>query len=180
MVEKKFFLESESDLQRIGFRAQIVSFLIENGIERGNCSNDISNKNKVIVAIRFDSTPANSEIEIKEIDRIKEKLIIYLNGLSKSDPECYSRIPDNITASKLMDLSNPQPIAIMDLQKLSASLMLEQTSKGVGAMLNLSERIENAMLKLDKRMENLTDKIEKAFEPLSALPAILEKLTDKK
>ncbi|OIO26908.1 hypothetical protein AUJ15_00425 [Candidatus Micrarchaeota archaeon CG1_02_55_41] len=164
MVDKKFYLISQkSNLQRIGLRAQIVSFLIANSIDKGNALNDLTNKQKVIVAINFESKPPNSEIDIATIAGLKTELLEYLNGLSQADSECYASIPNDITAGELVDLNNPHPVAVLDLQKLSASLMLEQTSKGVGAMLNLSKTIK-PLHELAPSINSLTKQIEQLNE----------------
>ncbi len=141
MVEKKFHLESEKEIQRIGFRAQIVSFLMQEGIKSGNVFNE-GNKRRVLVAIRYDANPSNADIEVKEINRIKNELVGYLNSLSETDNECYGQFPKDINATDLFDLSNPHVVNIVDLQTLSSALMLEQTSKGVGAMLSLKAALK--------------------------------------
>lgn len=161
MVEKKFFLKSMAELQKIGLRAQIVSFLIQEGIKRGNVVNDLEDKKKVIVAINVSYEPPNQESEINEIERIKIGLAEYLNNLSRSDYECYSQMPTDISASDLMELNNPCNINLINLQTLSSSLMLEQTSKGVGVMLGLKTEFKSLATKL---------------EPLGLLPQILEEL----
>lgn len=179
MAEKKFFLESVNDLQRIGLRAQVVSFLIENGIERGNVVNDQTNKKKVVVAIRFDSNPADNETEIREIEKLKEELLLHLNNLSKSDPGCYGQIPSDIRASRLYDMSNPHIVTTVDLQKLSSSLMLEQTSKGVGAIYSLTEAIK-PLSKLPGSIDNLTNKLSASMNSLSAnLSTSMDNLSEK-
>ncbi|MFH0835625.1 MAG: hypothetical protein V1834_00495 [Candidatus Micrarchaeota archaeon] len=183
MVEKKFYLNSKSGkLQRIGLRAQIVSFLIENGIEKGNALNDPSDRNKVIVAVSFTSNPPKAETEIKEIERIEKALVDHLNSLSALDEQCYHQMPSDITGSELHNLSNPRSITVMDLQKLSASLMLEQTSKGVGAMLFLTEtlkpltRLPESIDKLSTLPESI-NKMQASMDRLSALPASMDKLS---
>ncbi len=130
-------------------RAQAVSFLISQGVERGNVLNDPEDKKKVIVAINAESDG--------RIDEIKVELVKFLNKLNEEDPECYSHFPRDISASKLYELANPHAVRILSLSQLSSSLMLEQTSKGVGAMLSLS-----AVLK-----------------PLTSLPAAINALTAK-
>ncbi|MFH1199771.1 MAG: hypothetical protein V1708_01760 [Candidatus Micrarchaeota archaeon] len=163
-MEKKFFLESNSDLQRIGVRAQIVSFLIEHGILEGNALNDESSSKKVVVAIKYESKPPAAKTELDEINRLKHELAAHLNALSSHDAECYGQFPTDITASELYDLSNPHAVPLLDLQRLSSSLMLEQTSKGVGAMLSLSNSLRQFAMDLT---------------PLKELPAILKKLSQK-
>lgn len=165
MVEKKFYLESAEELQRIGLRVHAVSFLIENGIEKGNVLNDSTNNKRVIVAVRFDANPANAATETKEIEKIKEEMVKHLNNLASTDPECYGHIPNNIHASELHDLNNPHAVTTVDLQRLSSALMLEQTGKGVGAMLHLA------------RMNiKLAETIQTTFKPLNALPQILDEM----
>src|SRR3989338_4042352 len=125
MVELKFTLESHAgELQRISLRVQIVSFLMQNGVEEGNAVNDLENRHKVHVAIRLDETA--------KIEKIKNELVKYLNKLHDSDPISYGQFPKDITASELKPLNNPQPMVVIPLQKFAPSLMLEQTSKGTG------------------------------------------------
>ncbi len=145
-------------MQRIGLRAQVVSFLIEHGINEGNALNDQTNRRKVLVAVKYEAKPPDSRVEVAEINRLKAELVAHLNGLSELDKECYGQMPRDISATELLDLSNPQIVATVDLQKLSASLMLEQTSKGVEAMLSLSHTLKEEL------------------SPLKTLPIILEKL----
>ncbi|OIO21690.1 hypothetical protein AUJ17_01955 [Candidatus Micrarchaeota archaeon CG1_02_47_40] len=134
MVEKKFYLESSSSpLQEVGMRAQVVSFLIGRGIKEGNALNDSDNINRVIVAIS-----ANNEQKIKEI---RDELVKHLNKLHKNK-FCYSDFPKDIIASDLLGLDNPHPVLVLPLTELSSSLMLEQTSKGVGAMRYLADSIK--------------------------------------
>ncbi|GEM_PF-2407993 len=179
MVEKKFYLESKGDSQRIGLRAQIVSFLIQQDLKRGNVLNDLSNKKNVIVAVSFESKPpGNAEVETSEIEKIKEELVKYLNSLASSDPECYGQIPQDIVATELKDLSNPHAVGLLDLQTLSSALMLEQTSKGVGAMLSLKIELKPlADLKqvLAIELKPLAD-LKQVLAPLQTLPEILERL----
>lgn len=148
MTEKKFHLESNSPLQEIGLRAQVISFLIARGIKEGNAINDDTNQKRVIVAIR-----ADSEARIQEI---KEELVNYLNKLNKND-FCYSHFPSDIRAGDLADLNNPHSVSVLPLNDLANSLMLEQTSKGVGAMKYLADTLK----------------------PLRELPGILKDLSNK-
>lgn len=206
MVAKKFFLKSSKDLQRVGLRAQIVSHLIEQGVEKGNAVNDASDRKRVIVVVCAESE--------KAIEDIKNELVRHLNSLSDIDPDCYGQIPDDITASELRDLNNPNAIAAVDLQKMSASLMLEQTSKGVGAMLSLghataslaksvktmgtttsrdiqvtaksieslSKGIETMSATMSKDNQATVKSIEnlaKAIEPIGRLPRAIESLEKK-
>lgn len=168
MVEKKFFLQSQNDIQKIGLRAQVVSFLIQEGIKQGNVLNDTEDKKRVIVAISISNQPTNQEVEIDEIEKIKSGLVKHLNHLPQSDSECYGQMPSDISATGLMDLNNPYIVSIVDLQSLSSALMLEQTSKGVGVMLGL----KTEMLGLKTEFNSLATKL----EPLGLLPEILEKL----
>ncbi|MBI3587864.1 hypothetical protein HY995_01550 [Candidatus Micrarchaeota archaeon] len=154
MAEKKFYLESDSELQRIGLRAQVVSFLIAQGIERGNALNDPENKKRVVVAIGAD---ADSRIE-----EVRDELVKFLNKLHDDDPACYGQFPADIRASQLHELSNPHSIRLLDLNHLANSLMLEQTSKGVGAMLSIPASMEKAMVR--------------SLEPLHGLPQAIEAL----
>ena len=142
-MEKKFYVESAtSSIQDIGLRAQIVSFLIASGISRGNAVNDNENQHKVIVVIATNETKDN---EIKNIENIRDALVMHLNSLNKKGATdfCYSKFPTDITASSLMELTNPHPVVVLDLTTLSNSLMLEQTSKGAGAMIRLAESMGN-------------------------------------
>lgn len=159
MAEKKFVLESSSDLQRIGLRAQIISFLVANGVREGNALNDPENKRAVIVALRAEDTGI--------IEQIRIGLVKHLNSLHESDSVCYEKFPTDITASELMGLDNPHIIRLLPLSNVSDSLMLEQTSKGVGALLALSSSIIG---------------LNKAIMPLAALqslPAAIERLERK-
>jgi hypothetical protein len=162
VVEKKFYLESGSELQEIGLRAQIISFLMANGITDGNAINDATNQKKVIVAIR-----ASDEAQIKEI---KKNLVKHLNNLHTSSEFCYKNFPNDISASDLLELNNPHSVIILPLNTLANSLMLEQTSKGVGAMKLLAERLEP--------LSDLPAKL-KPLDKLSDLPQIMEKLIAK-
>lgn len=151
MAEKKFYLESASSLQEIGLRPQIISFLISNGIGEGNAINDMDNQKKVIVAVRL-----ADERKIKEV---KEQLVKHLNNLHKND-FCYSNFPQDIQATELMELSNPHTVMILPLNDLANSLMLEQTSKGVGAMLHLSNTLK-PLHDLPKILQKLMEKLDK-------------------
>jgi hypothetical protein len=147
MTEKKFYLESPTKpLQEIGMRAQVISFLIANGIKDGNALNDSANSKRVIVAVRADDE--------KKIKEIKDELVRHLNKLHAND-FCYSEFPHDIQAGELMELTNPQPVVILSLNELANSLMLEQTSKGVGAMRYLA----NALRPLPGILEKLTNKL---------------------
>ena len=152
MAEKKFYLESRHELQRIGMRAQVVSFLISQGIKRGNVVNDLEHKNRVIVAL---ATEKDGQIE-----EIREQLVKYLNGLKGADEDCYRHFPADVRASELTGLDNPHAVILLELNDLASSLMLEQTSKGVGAMLGLPEKLEkafsNAMAPLTAAITDLT------------------------
>jgi len=150
MAEKKFFLQSSAELQRIGLRAQIVSFLIAHGIREGNALNDLENKKKVIIAIRAE--------EEKAIEQVKTELVRYLNKLKYEDEECYGQFPTDITASELTDLNNPHSIKILSLTDLANSLMLEQTSKGVGAMLSLTNVLK-PLASLPEAIRGLSERI---------------------
>ncbi len=153
MVEKKFYLSSKKGLQEIGMRAQIVSFLIAHGIKKGNAINDPKDTHKVIVAV--------SDEKEEKIEDIRKELARYLKGLSKND--CYKEFPRDISASRLMELNNPHPISVVGLSELSHSLMLEQTSKGVGAMRSIVDAIhENSTMML------------KELRPLRALPQAIK------
>lgn len=163
MVEKKFVLSSASELQRIGLRAQIVSFLISEGVKEGNALNDLQDKNKVIVAVRQDYE--------KQIEQVKKDLVAYLNRLNESDPVSYGHFPKDIQASGLMELNNPHPIKVLTLTDLADSLMLEQTSKGVGAMLSVGTAITG----IGVAINSLTS----AIAPLKALPAAIDRLEKK-
>jgi len=156
VAEKKFYLESNSEMQEIGLRAQVISFLIAYGITDGNAINDTTNRKKVIVAVR-----AADEKQIKEV---KENLVQHLNNLYKSSEFCYKGFPHDIRASDLLELNNPHTVNIIPLNNLANSLMLEQTSKGVGAMKLMSES-------LNHMANNL--------QPLHSLPEILEKIRAK-
>jgi hypothetical protein len=147
MPEKKFYLESSLPLQEIGLRTQVVSFLIAQGIKEGNAVNDPGNTKKVIIAIRDDNE--------NKIRQVRDDLVKHLNKLSKND-FCYGNFPNDLRASELMDLNNPHPVAILRLSDLASSLMLEQTSKGVGAMLFLADSIR----------------------PLHELPAVIRQLAE--
>ena len=165
--QKKFYLISKHELQRIGLRAQIVSFLMQNGLKNGNVVNDPADLKKVIVAMRYESEPSDAEIEIKVITEIRDQLVNYLNKLQTIDNECYRHFPDDIRASELHELNNPHTVAIMDFNTLSSALMLEQTSKGVGAMLGTKTAIE---------------KVANSISPLGSLkelPDILKKMLAK-
>ncbi len=148
MSEKKFFLESKSELQRIGLRAQVVSFLIAQGILEGNVVNDRRDRRRVIVAVHTGESD-------EAIEALKEELVGYLNNLKQDDPECYGHFPTDIRASKTTGLDNPHSIRLLPLAQLANSLMLEQTSKGVGAMLTLTS----------------------VLRPLAALPGAIDGLT---
>lgn len=141
MAEKKFYLESTRPLQEIGMRVQIVSFLISQGIDRGNVLNDKENANKVIVAISTD--------EEKEIIETRDSLVEHLNNLHKNKL-CYPDFPKDIHASELKELNNPTHVTILNFDKLSNSLMLEQTGKGVGAMKSLGTGLDNLSIALTK------------------------------
>ena len=160
MVVKKFYLSSESELQRIGLRAQIISFLMQNAVKEGNAVNDLTDRKKVIVAIKFDLNPPDQAREIARINEICGELVSNLNSLHPSDEVCYHSFPTDIQASELHNLDNPHSIAILSMQELSASLMLEQTSKGVGAMLSLGTAI-SPLAKLSSSIDSLAEKIER-------------------
>ncbi len=168
VVEKKFFLESQYELHRIGLRAQIVSHLILEGVKKGNVLNDLENKKRVIVAIQITHEPQNPETEVEKIESIKISLVNYLNSLKATDDECYNQYPADISATDLTELNNPYPVDILNLTDISAALMLEQTSKGVGAMLSM----KTGFTILATEFRNLAAKL----EPLAKLPQILEKL----
>jgi len=156
MAEKKFVLRSSSDLQNIGLRAQIVSFLVANGVKEGNALNDPEDKRQVIVPVRAD--------DVKFIAELKEVLVKHINSLQEGDPVCYNHSPNDITASELMELDNPHAVRMMPLSNVSDSLMLEQTSKGVGALFFLGDAITE---------------LSKAILPLKSLPAAIERLEKK-
>jgi hypothetical protein len=149
MPEKKFYLESSSPLQEIGMRAQVISFLIAQGIKKGNAINDSANKNRVIVAIE-----AEDENRIREI---KEALVNHLNPLHTND-FCYPDFPSDISASELYELNNPRNVIILPLSDLANSLMLEQTGKGVGAIKYLASTLES-LKNLPAILENLTKRL---------------------
>ena len=130
MIEKKFYLRSAKPLQDIGMRAQIVSFLMARGVERGNALNDSDDKNKVTVAIQFEN-----ESSIREM---RDELVKHLNMLHM-DKLCFGSFPSDITASELFELDNPHPVSIMDFNVVANSLMLGQTSKGAGAMIYMAK-----------------------------------------
>ena len=134
MVDKKFYLSAPRSIQEIGMRAQIVSFLISHGITAGNAINDPDNNKQVIVAVRAEND--------NKINEIRDELVAHLNKLSQNDL-CYSEFPKDITATKIMDLSNPHPVVVLELGGLSDGLMLEQTSKGAGAMKQLVKVLEH-------------------------------------
>jgi len=148
LLEKKFYLISKSPLQEIGMRAQVISFLIAQGIKEGNAINDSGDIKKVIVAIR-----AENEAKINEV---KNELVRHLNSLHNND-FCYSNFPFDISASNLTGLNNPHAVIVLPLNELANSLMLEQTSKGVGAMKYLADTLK----------------------PLQSLPDVMRKLTEK-
>lgn len=156
MPEKKFYLESK--LQEIGMRAQIVSFLIGHGVKEGNAMNDPENEKRVIVAVREDTE--------QKIEEIRKELVGHLNKLNKNDL-CYGKFPGDITASGLMDLNNPHQVVLLRLSELSDSIMLEQTSKGVGAMRLLAETLKP----LEERL--------KPLEGLKDLPNAIKELSQK-
>ncbi|MBI5046709.1 hypothetical protein HZC07_03175 [Candidatus Micrarchaeota archaeon] len=133
MSEKKFILESDSPLQEIGMRAHVISFLMAHGIKEGNAINDPENQKKVIVALRAEDD--------KRINEIKEGLVQHLNKLHKND-FCYSTFPQDIKAGELKELNNPHIVVLLPLNDLASSLMLEQTSKGVGAMRYLADTLK--------------------------------------
>ncbi len=150
MPEKKFYLESTRPLQGIGMRVQVVSFLISKNVMYGNVINDAENTAKVIVAVRD-----NDENKIRQV---KEELVKYLNNLHKDD-FCYEHFPQDITASELMELNNPHSIEILPLgSNLADSLMLEQTSKGVGAMIFLAKSIR-PLHELPDAIKQLTEQL---------------------
>ncbi len=130
MIEKKFYLRSASPLQDIGMRAQIVSFLMARGVERGNALNDSDDRNKVIVAIRFENESA--------IREMRDELVKHLNMLHM-DKLCFGSFPSDIAASELFELNNPHPVSVMDFNVVANSLMLGQTSKGAGAMIYMAK-----------------------------------------
>ena len=169
MAEKKFYLESEKPLQEIGMRAQVISFLISRGVIEGNAINDPKSSKKVIVVIR-----AEDENKIKEI---KSELVKYLNKLRKND-FCYSKFPQDIKASDLLELNNPRHISLINLNILANSLMLEQTSKGVGAMKYLAEANLLMLEQTSKGFGAMKDLAE-TLKPLEKLPEILKELSNK-
>ena len=146
MAEKKFYLESQSDLQRIGLRAQVGYFLLADScIDKANVVNDSSDRKRVIVAVSVKFEPSDATKETEKINEIKKDLLEYLNSLSQVDKECYDRIPNDITATELCELNNPHALCLLDMQRLASSLMLEQTGKGVGVMLNLPGGIKESI-----------------------------------
>lgn len=170
MAQKKFYLESQSGkLQQIGLRAQVVSFIMEHGINSGNVINDSGNKQKVIVAIEYKSEPIDETKEIEVINSVRNELVTYLNHLKDSDPECYNHFPTDIKATELTALNNPTPISISDLNRLSSILMLEQTSKGVGAMISLPDKLAAAISKT----------LKEEFKELKEIPSALRDLAEK-
>ncbi len=180
MVEKKFFLESKTaELQRIGLRAQIVSFLIQEGIGKGNVLNDPENKNKVVVALSISFIPEDPVAEENKIKKIKTELVEYLNGLSSADNVCYNQFPSDISATNLFDLNNPRQISIVDLSALSSALMLEQTSKGVGAMISSKNELTAVGKSLKNEFTAVGESLKNELQPLKTLPEILEKLRKK-
>lgn len=150
MTEKKLILSSTSDLQRIGLRAQVAAFLIAEGVEAANVVNDVRDICKVIVALRA---------EDPRINEIRAQLVMHLNRLKETDAECYSRFPSDISAGEPESLDNPHPILLLSPTGLSSSLMLEQTSKGVGAMLSLTDVLK-PLARLPTAIEALTSKLE--------------------
>ena len=163
MVELKFTLEShEGELQRISLRVQIVSFLMQQGVEEGNAVND-ENTHKVHVAIRLDDKG--------KIEKIKNELVKYLNKLHDSDPISYGQFPTDITASELKPLNNPTPMTVIQLQKFAPSLMLEQTSKGTGAMLYMAEGkkdMARGMQGMAKAMKDMSSEFKMSMQEMSS------------
>ena len=148
MEEKKFELKSASAcLQNIGMRAQIVSFLMSENVEKGNAINHPSDEHIVIVAIRLDSE--------EKIENIKNELVKHLNKLNASNKMCFPKFPSDIVAGELKNLDNPSPIVVMDFTFYAHSLMLGQTSKGAGAMLTLA----GEMGKMAVAMNNLPNRL---------------------
>jgi hypothetical protein len=147
--EKKFYLKADAPIQEIGMRAQIVSFLIANGVKEGNVVNDPDDKRKVIVAVRADDE--------KKIEQVKNDLVSHLRKLNKNDL-CYSEFPSELTASELQELNNPHSLPVISLGDLASSLMLEQTSKGVGAMKFLAKTLE-PLKELPSAIKELASKI---------------------
>ncbi|MBI3588709.1 hypothetical protein HY095_05925 [Candidatus Micrarchaeota archaeon] len=71
-------------------------------------------------------------------------------------------------------MDNPHGIRLLDLNDLANSLMLEQTSKGVGAMLALPGSMENALSKALQPFYSLTtlpDAINRLSQKIGQLPS---------
>ncbi|MFH1094891.1 MAG: hypothetical protein V1728_01620 [Candidatus Micrarchaeota archaeon] len=163
-MEKKFYLQSaDKPLQEIGLRAQVVSFLMAQGVKEGNVLNDEEDEKKVIVAIRTDDK------DDTKINDLRDMLVKHLNGLNKNDL-CYSNFPNNLIASELHDLNNPHVVGVLNMSDLATSLMLEQTSKGAGAMINTFGKmttIATAMTAMATAMTTMATTMEKLPERIA-------------
>ena len=148
-VAKKFYLQppAKKQIQDVGLRALIISNMTEAGFKSGNAKN--IDDGRVVVAIGSDS--------LEKIESFRKELCKKLESESEKE---YSLVPSGITCSELKELDNPAPIILRPLNELSSSLMLEQTSRGVGAMTKGFKGVKEGI----GGMNELLTKILKAIE----------------
>ena len=118
----KFYLSPRDgiEIQDVGLRPLVVSNLLSCGFTRGNAQN--LDDGRVVVALEGNPSA----------------IIAFRNYIAKRlESECkkdYSMIPCGIGVSEIRNIDNPAPVQIYDLSQLASSLMLEETSRGVGAI----------------------------------------------
>lgn len=146
-VIKKMYLSPAKgmEIQDVGLRPFIVSNLINFGFSRGNAQN--LEDGRVLVAI---------EGKESQIKGFKDYLGKRLEAESKKP---YSLIPPSISISDIRDHDNPNPVEIFDLRDLTSSLLLEETSRGVGAITKGFRGLSSRLERLPEILEALSKKL---------------------
>ena len=132
---------SEDSAQDIGLRPFIISRLIDYGLEKGDATNK---EDEGKVEIRFE---AETEENAKEICKNLEK------DIEKEAHSKYSKLPKNFELTEVKKMPNPPLFDLPLLKDKADSLMLYQTSKGVGVMIKIAEGIEKLPDKIAKSLE---------------------------
>ncbi len=132
MTKWRFIIERFGDesVQEVGLRAFIISRLIDYGLEKGDAINDISSES---VEVRFEA----------QDEKIADEIRLHLEAdIKKEAIGKYSQLPKKFKISHLEKIPNPPVFELPLLQNRANSLMLHQTTKGVGVMTSIAESLQ--------------------------------------
>ena len=121
----RFFIQQSGTgekVQNVGLRPLIISAMLDFGFTKGDAINLPDLKR---VEVRVESEDPSKVQEFKE----KLEKLVKTEAVGK-----YSTLPKDFKMTEVEEMKNPPAIVLPDLHIKANSMMLVQTSKGVGVM----------------------------------------------